>query len=484
LDEVHTNAWNVRYDPVRKNAILNNPSSAKGTDTLDDTKISPTAQDSNQGLVNGQIPVYPWPQFFVETPEDKKGRFQLKYIADPSVVNLTKGFSFEKWPEVEFVEEYMKGLAQKFAQPVVQPPIDSQNTTNIINVNAIEYPSEGIAYVNKEEIKFFYEIWERQFLSSNYSGFVRANNNQLEQLTKLIVSAETNNIVTGLGVSSPYLTLKLKNYNITAQNYPTFLKTISNQGTGRAYQDYIRDFFVTPYIKNLTENSFNILSLTDLGKEPQTNTKTEGLLQLVKGANNEPLVIDTYPFTDPTWVSTHMANSVDNAKNAVYNTNKVLTVFEDRDVISNFNSVYDYSTNRPVTNFSYLKVSNPANQVAVTNLSVFYDTRKDPDFFVPTEGYVNYLSPSKNISVETTTSMLNTPYFVNAIQNGVYQWRKKDPYPYTQAAYLFINSLPLASLKEKYKTLGASSDLDYIASCFKKYGAIHKMPYAWVLKMG
>ena len=484
LDEVHTNAWNVRYDPVRKKAILDNPSSAKGTDTLDDRKISPTAQASNQGIVNGQTPIYPWPQFFVETPEDKKGRFQLKYIADPSVVNLTKGFSFEKWPEVEFVEEYMKGLAQKFDQPIAQPPIDSQNTTNVINVNAIEYPSEGIAYVNKEEIKFFYEIWERQFLSSNYSGFVRANNNQLEQLTKLIVSAETNNIVTGLGVSSPYLTLKLKNYNITAQNYPTFLKTISNQGTGRAYQDYIRDFFVTPYIKNLTENSFNILSLTDLGKEPQTNAKTEGLLQLVKGSNNEPLIVDTYPFTNPTWVSTHMANSVISTKNAVYNTNKVLTVFEDRDVISNFNSVYDYSTNRPVTNFSYLKVSNPANQVAVTNLSVFYDTRKDPDFFVPTEGYVNYLSPSKNISVETTTSMLNTPYFVNAIQNGVYQWRKKDPYPYIQAAYLFINSLPLASLKEKYKTLGASSDLDYIASCFKKYGAIHKMPYAWVLKMG
>ena len=484
LDEVHTNAWSVRYDPVRKSAILDNPSSAKGTDTLDDVKISPTAQASDQGLVNGEIPVYPWPQFFVETPEDKKGRFQLKYIADPSVVNLTKGFLYEKWPEVEFVEEYMKGLTQKFDQPVTQPPTDSQNTTNVINVNAIEYPSEGIAYLNKEEIKFFYEIWERQFLSSNYSGFVRANNNQLEQLTKLIVSAETNNIVTSLGVSSPYITLKLKNYNITAQNYPTFLKNISNQGTGRAYQDYIRDFFVTPYIKNLTENSFNILSLTDLGKEPQTNTKTEGLLQLVKGANNEPLVIDTYPFTDPTWVSKHMANSVNSTKNAVYNTNKVLTVFEDRDVISNFNSVYDYTTNRPVTNFSYLKVSNPANQVTVTNLSAFYDIRKDPNFFVPTEGYVNYFSPSKNINVETTTSMLNTPYFVNAIQNGVYQWRKKDPYPYTQAAYLFINSLPLASLKEKYKTFGASSDLDYIASCFKKYGAIHKMPYAWVLKMG
>ena len=484
LDEVHTNAWNVKYDPVRQLAILDNPSSAPGTDTLDKVQTSEQARSQNQGLVNGQIPVYPWPQFFVETPEDKKGRFQLKYIADPTVVDITKGYTYEKWPEVEFVEEFMNGLTQKFNPPVAQPPIDSQNTTNIINVNAIEYPSEGIAYANKEEIKFFYEIWERQFLTSNYSGFIRANNNQIDQLTKLIVSAETNNIVTSLGVSSPFLTLKLKNYDITAQNYTTFLENISNQGTGRAYQEYIRDFFVTPYIRNLTENSFNILSLNELGKEPQTSTKADGLLQLVKNATNQPIIIDTYPFTDPTWVSNNMANSVFNTKNSVYNTSGVLTVFEDRDVISNFNDVYNYSKNRPVTNFSYLSVSNPTNQIVSIGLTGFYDIRKDPSFFVPTEGYVNYVSPNKNISVETTTSMLNTPYFINAIQNGVHNWIRKDPYPYVQAAYLFINSLPLASLKEKYKTVGASSDLDYIASCFKKFGAIHKMPYAWVLKMG
>jgi hypothetical protein len=484
LDDVHTNAWNVRYDPIRQLAILDNPSSAPGTDTLDKVQTSQQAANQNQGIVNSQIPVYPWPQFFVETPEDKKGRFQLRYIADPRNVDITKGYLYDKWPEVEFVEEYLNGLTQKFNIPAAQPPIDSQNTTNIITLNAIEYPSEGIAYANKEEIKFFYEIWERQFLTSNYSGFIRGNPNQLDQLTKLIVSAETNNIVTSLGVSSPYLTLKLKNYDITSQNYPTFLENISNQGTGRAYQDYIRDFYVTPYIRNITENSFNILSLNDLGKEPQTSTKSDGLLQLVKNDSNNPIIIDTYPFTDPSWVSNNMANSNNNTNNSVYNTSNVLTVFEDRDVISNFNSIYDYSKNRPVTNFSYTKVSNPVNLITSTNLNTFYSTRKDPSFFVPTEGYVNYISPTNSLSVETTTSMLNTPYFINAIQNGVFNWRRKDPYPYTQAAYLFINSLPLATLKEKYKTEGASSDLDYIASCFKKFGAIHKMPYAWVLKMG
>ena len=484
MDEVHTNAWNVKYDPVRQLSILDNPSSAPGTDTLDKTVISQEAQNENQGLSTAKVPVYPWPQFFTENPDDKKGRFQLTYIADPSVVDITKGYLYDKWPEVEFVEEYMRGLTQKFNPPVEQVPTDSQATTNIININAIEYPSNGIAYVNKEEIKFFYEIWERQFLTSNYSNFIRATGNQLSQLTDLILSSETSNIVTSLGVSAPFLTLKLKNYDITAQNYPQFLSNISNQGTGRAYQEYIRDFFVTPYIRNLTENSFNILTTNELGKEPQIIAKYEALEQLVKNATNEPLIIDTYPFTNPLWVSQNMSQSDRSKNNNVYDTKQVLTVFKERNVISNFNSVYNYTTNRPVTNFSYLNVSNPTTEISETGLNVFYTVRKNPDEFVPTESYITHTRAITSATTETTTSMLNTPYMVNAIQNGVYNWRRKDKNPYVQAAYLFINSLPLASLKERYRTDGASSELDYIASCFKKFGAIHKMPYAWVLKMG
>ena len=484
LDEVHTNAWNVKYDPVRQLAILDNPSSAPGTDTMGNIPKSQQATNQNQGLSTSQVPVYPWPQFFVETPDDKKGRFQLKYLADPSVVDITQGYRYDKWPEVEFVEEYMRGLTQKFNPPVAQVPTDSQATTNIININAIEYPSNGIAYVNKEEVKFFYEIWERQFLTSNYSGFIRANANQLSQLTDLVLSSETSNIVSSLGVSSPYLSLKLKNYNITAQNYVQTLQNFSNNGTGKSYQEFIRDFYVTPYIKNLTENSFNILTINDLGKEPQMAAKYEALEQLVQNASNNPIIVDTYPFTNPTWVLGNMSQSNSSVDNSVYNTTQVLKVFKERNVISNFNSVYDYTTNRPVTNFSYLVVTNPTTEITATNLSVFYDTRKNPDKFIPTEGYVNFLRPSTNVTTETTTTMLNTPYMVNAIQNGVLNWRKSDKYPYVQAAYLFLNSLPLASLKERYQTFGASTELDYIASCFKKFGAIHKMPYAWVLKMG
>ena len=487
LDDVHTNSWNVKYDPIRKNAILDNPSSAPGSDTLDKVSISISAQQSNQGLSTSQIPVYPWPQFFVETPEDKKGRFQLKYIADPSVVDRTKGFLYDKWPEVEFVEEYMKGLTQKFQAPLSQPSLDAESKTIITNVNAIEYPNIGIAYVNKEEIKFFYEIWERQYLTSFYSGYVRllGNSNGVGGFSDYSMKVETGNLVKSLGGSSPFLTVKLKNLALNANNYVSTLETISNQGTGRSYQDFIRDFYVTPYIKALTDSPFSILNLNETGKIPESAQDPKDLQSIIKTDYNTPMLLDTYPFTNPQWCLKNMDRALQNPNELVYNTNNTYKIFSQNNVVANFDTITDYTTNRPVTNFSYLNVTNPSTTVVSGDLNIFYNGR-EPQKFIPTEGYCYFPSPVTPFPAQTTTSMLNTPYFINAIQNGVYNSRTSDPYPYIQAAYLFINSLPLDTLRERYKTYsnGVTTDLDYIASVFKKFGAVHKVPYAWVLKMG
>jgi hypothetical protein len=80
--------------------------------------------------------------------------------------------------------------------------------------------------------------------------------------------------------------------------------------------------------------------------------------------------------------------------------------------------------------------------------------------------------------------MLNTPYFINAVQYGVENQKNSVNAPYKQAAYLFLNSLPLATLKERYKTLDSANPLDYIFASMKKLGAVHKLPYVWILKYG
>ena len=64
------------------------------------------------------------------------------------------------------------------------------------------------------------------------------------------------------------------------------------------------------------------------------------------------------------------------------------------------------------------------------------------------EGYVASVAPNFDVAnpldqqfpLVTSTSMLNTPYMVNAIQNGVQNQKNNDTYPYVQAGYFFINS--------------------------------------------
>jgi hypothetical protein len=120
------------------------------------------------------------------------------------------------------------------------------------------------------------------------------------------------------------------------------------------------------------------------------------------------------------------------------------------------------------------------------DLKTFYLTRLLKTQY-PTEGNVSYVNYENKLVAEQTTSMLNTPYFINAIQKGVYDFRynANNLYPYKYAAYLFLNSLPLGTLREKYKSYnldGSSNDLNYILATIKKYGAVHRLPYAWVLK--
>lgn len=502
MDDVHTDAWNLRNNEIRRSAVLNNNSSAPSSDSKQNVQFTNTASSD---LENSKEAIYPWPQFFVETNKDVEGRFQLQYIADPSVVDITKGDEYAVWPEVEFVEEYIKGLTQKFTPPVAQPPLETSNQTNLININAVEYPQLNVAYRNKDELKFFYEIWERLYVTSYFTGLGRTPNTSKTSLITLLQNIESQNIQESLGGSSPYLTYKLKNYELNSQNYLVRLFEFSNQGTGRSWQDFIRDFIITPYLRTLTNNSYSILQKNDLGPQPQNSV--DNLIEQLKSViytQTEPNVMDIYPFTNNLWCEKNLVNNNKNTGNKRYNTNEVLEVFEQRSVISNFNNLDDNKSKRPVTNFSYVNFKNPTSQINTPLQLRLYYLTTNPTVFLPTVGFTITDAPARSetgqrlLPLTTTTSMLNTPYFVNSISKGVELWKNNNQYPYVAASYLFLNSLPLISLREKLKSKTTTTevngvksekesgldDLNYFFASLKKYGAIHKIPYAWILKMG
>lgn len=465
MNDVHLNAWNARDSQVKRQAVLGQT-----------TVTNPDNIDGSQ-----DTPIYPWPQFFIETDDNDNEKFKLKYPGESDIVNKTMAYNYEIWPEVQFVEEYIKGLTALNEEPNIDTLESDVGVIERISLNTLDYYPSNIIFTNKEEVKFFYEIYERVFLSPFYQRFNKKF--VLEsQLSEVVSESETLNLIKALGVSSPYLISKLKQYALNSEGYKQFLKSISNDGTGESWQKFIRDEFVTPYISEEVNKSFSLELPIDNSQEksvqPSLNNSDKLQSFLSSTKTNETDITDTYPFTIPNWYKTNLANGNTSNQKDIYNTTKVLVFNPTFKMLSNFTDVN--TTPKP---FVTKIINNPViiNQGYV-GIKDFYIQRKITDF-LPTEGFVYYNDYLGNANSLQTTSIFNTPYFHNAISEGVFNLKSNNNNPFVSAAYLFLNSLPLATLREKYVN-SESQQLDYIFATLKKFGAVHNLPYAWILKYG
>ena len=474
LDEVHFNAWNQRENKSRQGAIFSSNASMDNVKSLDGTSI-----------------VYPWPQYVVEKPNTEKNKeiYQITYPGDPDQIKITNGSDYNVWPEIEFVEQFIFGLTQRDKPSETPNDLTNELTQpSRISLNAIEFPITNVVYRNQEQSKFFYEIWERLFVSSFYDGLNREGSKD-SQITEVISEAEKENIKIALGKFSPYITNILREFKINKSNFVTLLRHISNEGVGDSWQNFIRNNYVTPYIKNFENNDFGIfdggiLKSTVSQSAAGINNYEKIQKYLDSTKSNKFVFTDRYPFTDLSWLKTNMANGNSIQNTETYNnTSKVLKYNNSNNVICNFGDKITINDNRPITNFNFNDNIVP-NVKSYLDLETFYQNRK-PNYQLPTEGNLNYHTTGITFTNQTT-SIFNTPFFINSIQTGVREYQKSNPYPFVNAAYFFLNSLPLATLREKYKSYESSvaTDLDYISATLNKFGAVHKLPYAWILKYG
>jgi hypothetical protein len=481
LDEVHTKAWDLRDDETRKLAVFSTSS------TVDSVDIK------EKGVLD--TPIYPWPQVILENNLKEDGeKYELVYPGNSTIAEKINAFSPEIWPEVQFVEEFLKASIERENPPQFPKSLGNFVTKpNRLSFNAIEFPINNEVYQNTEEVKFFYEIYERLLINAFYSKLGR-DSNSLFNMTEYYSESEVLNMITALGTDNPFLTKKLKEYGFNSGNYVPFLQHISNQGSGDSWQNYIRGIFNTPYIKNDVNVPFSLFN-----QDIFDNDKSKPLLsindtQYAEKYFGESDIVenydftDTYPITNLNWVRNNMADAKELQKvEQVFKTNQVLEYNTTNKIITNFAD--GGKDKQPVTSFNYKSTSNTYTQTPnLLSLKTFYNTREIKDQYV-TEGNISYFDYTNKLVENQTTSMLNTPYFINAIQKGVYNFRYNlnELYPYKSAAFLFLNSLPLGTLREKYKEYnedGSSNDLNYIISTIKKFGAVHKLPYAWVLKYG
>ena len=105
----------------------------------------------------------------------------------------------------------------------------------------------------------YIEIWERTFLSSNYSKLFRANQSP-KNLYQIVADFETETIKKAID-SDPFLKMKLKRMGINSSNFESILSHVSNNGTGKSWNTFLADVFVTPYIREYDEKFFELYTI-------------------------------------------------------------------------------------------------------------------------------------------------------------------------------------------------------------------------------
>ena len=486
MDDVHRDAWKQRLNPLRKKAIFDD---AK-------TSVTPDSKDlvqktNSQGVQD--IPVYPWPLYYVETNTPNGEQFELRYPGDPKEVARTRGNNFEIWPEVQFVEEYVKGIVKSSSIQDTGGSSDGTNESKTIqrlSVNAVDFPMTNIPYSNYEVVKYLYEIYERILLSVYYDRLSKPESNTFG-VYQTIADIEANNIQTSLNTSSPSLTKILKGVAFTPNDILIILRNISNDGTGPSWQQFIRGEFTSDYLKTITTQDYAILDFDTLTPTTPSTSKDVTSLSSIQRYIKSSLSTNTdftdlYPFTSTQWSLQNLASNTNNVNR--YDTTHSLTLNVPKKFISNYGPFTD-KENVPFTSGSFSSVKQPKVE---TNFNIFYsDRRKSDASLLVTEGPVNYFGKTGNVDFLQTTSMLNTPFFTNALLTGINNSRiSTSSAPYKAAAFLFLNSLPLGTLREKYKNIESptnpttDTDLDYIFATLTKFGGVHRIPYSWILKYG
>lgn len=446
LEDVHENAWSVKEDLDRFSSVIN---------------------DDNNDIPQNEKIVFPWPLVFFETNKEKANKYELIYPGDPNIIQTTKAYYYDKWPEVEFVEEYLKGLVKRFDSPSSNDVLNNDeynNTRFCFNTN--EYPFTNLPYFSTSNAQFLYEIWDRHFYSIYVSGLGSIPQTKDTTIVDFISRNEFKNIKISLESNSVLFLQKLQKYlnsegSINGDNYNNLLLQISN-GVSENYQRYLDGYYNTNYINNLVfypSQIYNIDTYTKLSDEFINSNDSSGfninkIVDKIKQAPINDNINWVYPYSDSNWVESNLGVK-DNILE-IYNTKDTILLNTSRNIVTNFREVNDIINNRP---FKYF----PDDSTKQLTYGEIYQD--------------NYLG-------KKSISLINTPIFINAISVGIEKWRGGNKTPFVEASYLFLNSLPLANLSDYFIDKNTNKKNGFVFSSFIKYAAIHKLPYAWILKYG
>ena len=355
MDQVHDDAWEQRKNPTRLSAVMS-PEKSQGVET-NGTNASIMTESSNS--TEQTTIVYPWPQYFVNTvDEDGNEQLEDRYPGEYSEASRIQAFSSVIWPEVRFVEEYMKGSTQKESGNI---DVDYENTLKdnpYMGINSIEFPYENRPYVDLNIVPFIYEIFERSLLTSNYTKLYRSSGYR-DEVYDVVSQFEYNNLKESV-VNSTELINTFKNFAFSYENFLRYMKSISNNGQGVNWNLFARGEFSTPYIKSYIDKDFGIYDLSFLeGDSTTVESNVENIEKLEKYLNanysDELTFTDGYPFNNLTWLQNNISEGSNISSIRLSNdTSKMFSFNQTKKTIASFSEEDGKYDKKPYTYFDWI----------------------------------------------------------------------------------------------------------------------------------
>jgi len=467
LDDVHKKAMSVSDNELRK-------------------------KTSNDSSVDGMV--FPWPQYYrVEEEDECTTSSIVTYPGAKGAITETGATDKEVWPEVEFVEEYAMSSIYKSTKF----NLDNNNEVKAFTPTSVKDWGVSLpAFDSVDYVELLWELISRAQNAIRYGGLytrfkgVTSNSANVGSVHMELSKYDSENLQNRLddfeGMKELFKDLKTKQsvlellYSSDPDNYVVFEK----DGLGRPMTQTTYKWSASSSITPVKTKDFEVSN-----KGLMAGKNSSGVFDLV------PTIMGYASVSSNDWVKNNYANGDNISSSEFYDIGKALSYdISDTNIVKDKYNVI-YATKDWVSKQPFGVVSRGISEPNINDSSdEHYMTCVENTLI--TEGVLRIpptTTPPVGNTPGTTTqnqdkviSMLNTPYFINSLIRGVGNEIGAVTEPYKEAAYLFLNSLPLPTFREKCLVFEDTEYEfgSYISQMFNQVGAIHDIPVSLALKIG
>ena len=413
--------------------------------------------------------IFPWPE--VRKPVSMGKQNVVAYPAEPELLEKLKSNDKVLWPEIEFVEEFMKIVTGKLDTNVKKEPtindiqylFESDIDFSTINdISGVDIITDVVPYTDKTNASFVYEVYERAKYLTLFDSF---NN----ELLKLLAKEEKRNIETIIKDDTDLIDLVKKMTGIPSLINGTKTTVTPNGTTTPTEQilfngllpslspyekfNYFRDHIpTTGYIMDVVDQPFKFENNERLGTKKSIDSE-DRINEILKNYEPEKYRPNIYPFNSDTYLGYLKKNSTANPKV----TGSTFTIDDLK---------YEGTPSTGIFNIDSTKG--------------FIVTPYNPQSWIQS-GYVDNMFLKEMVNGDNTTkvSILNTPYFHKQLYSD---FNKNEQYGrYAGSSYLLLNSLPFLNLDDK---ITFDNKTILMSSLFREMSSTHFVPYHILLKWG